>query len=77
MKKYTVKKKNILEGVMWACLLFFAFPSSAYAYLDPGTGSYMLQILLGLLVGALFMVKTFWKNLKESVKNFFKRGEES
>jgi hypothetical protein len=32
----------------------------AHAYLDPGTGSYILQILIAALFGALFMLKVFW-----------------
>jgi len=32
----------------------------AHAYLDPGTGSYILQILIAGLFGALFMLKVFW-----------------
>lgn len=36
----------------------------AYAYIDPATGSYILQILLAGLLGALFTVKVFWRNIK-------------
>jgi hypothetical protein len=32
----------------------------AHAYLDPGAGSYILQILIAGLFGALFMLKVFW-----------------
>lgn len=39
-------------------------PRMAYAYLDPGTGSYILQLLLGVFVGAMFAIKIFWKNIK-------------
>ena len=39
------------------------------AYLDPGTGSFMLQILLSALFGALVAVKLFWKR----IRGFFSR----
>ncbi len=39
------------------------------AYLDPGTGSFLLQLLLATSLGALFLVKTFWKR----IKGFFSR----
>ena len=39
------------------------------AYLDPGTGSFLLQLLLATFLGGLFMIKTFWKR----IKNFFSR----
>ena len=40
----------------------FSFP--AHAYLDPGTGSMLLQIMLGLLVGAAAMVNVYWLKIK-------------
>ncbi|MCF7810505.1 hypothetical protein K9N50_05910 [bacterium] len=38
---------------------------NAYAYLDPGTGSYLLQILIAGLVGAAFSIKVFWLRIKD------------
>jgi len=60
-----------------ACAVLFVFilanvarPRSALeAYIDPGTGSLILQILLAILVGAGFAVKIFWAN----IKSFFSR----
>ena len=34
------------------------------AYLDPGTGSYALQMLLAGLFGGLFVLKQSWSDLK-------------
>ena len=34
--------------------------SPAYAYLDPGTGSMLLQMLLGGVAGALVVGKLYW-----------------
>ena len=34
--------------------------SPAYAYLDPGTGSMMLQLLLGGVAALLVIVKLYW-----------------
>jgi hypothetical protein len=36
----------------------------AHAYLDPGTGSMILQILLGGVAGALVIGKLYWVKLK-------------
>lgn len=77
MIKDNARKRFIIRGVMWGCLTFLVFPSVAYAYLDPGTGSYMFQIFLGFLVGLLFTVKTFWRNLKGIVLNIVKKGEKN
>jgi Zn-dependent protease with chaperone function len=49
----------------------------AWAYLDPGTGSMMLQVLLGGIAGALVVGKLYWYRLREFVASRFsaKPGE--
>lgn len=34
------------------------------AYLDPGTGSFLLQLLLASLLGGLVLLRTFWGRIK-------------
>ena len=46
-------------------------PSSLFAYLDPGSGSFILQLIIGGIVGLLVAVKAFWGRIKA----FFTRGE--
>lgn len=48
------------------------FMGNAHAYLDPGTGSILLQ---GLLAG-LLAVGAFWRQLKAWVSNLFSRKSE-
>ena len=43
-------------GTFWA--------SNAHAYLDPGAGSYALQIIVASLLGAAFFLKTQWHRVK-------------
>lgn len=33
-------------------------------YLDPGSGSYLIQLLIAGLVGSAFMIRTFWSRIK-------------
>ena len=42
-------------------LIVFGFEDSALAYLDPGTGSMVLQLLLGGIAGAVVIVKLYWR----------------
>jgi hypothetical protein len=35
-----------------------------HAYVDPGSGSYLLQLLVATLFGALFAVRVFWVRIK-------------
>ncbi len=53
--------------VVVACLLLMTV-RPAHAYLDPGTGSYALQIGLAGLFGALFALKSFWRRLAQTVR---------
>ena len=41
------------------------FVSDAYAYLDPGTGSLVIQVIIGALVGIGITLKIYWYKLKE------------
>ena len=43
----------------------------AYGYLDPGTGSYILQLVIGSLLGGLFAIGLFWKRVLAFVKRLF------
>jgi hypothetical protein len=52
-------------------LLLTLFVTGVYAYLDPGTGSYLFQIMLATLVGAAFAVKTYWIKIKDFFKKLF------
>jgi hypothetical protein len=36
----------------------------AQAYLDPGTGSYALQMAVAALVSAAFVVRAYWQRLR-------------
>jgi hypothetical protein len=49
----------------------------AWAYLDPGTGSMILQLLLGGIAGAMVVGKLYWHRLREFVTSRFsgKPGE--
>ena len=41
--------------------------SDAYAYLDPASGSLVIQMIVGALVGVGITVKVFWYKLKEKI----------
>lgn len=50
------------------------FPQKAYAYLDPGSMSFILQITLAIIAGGIFGVRLFWKNIKLFFKNVFSKN---
>ncbi len=51
-------------------------PGEAHAYLDPGTGSYVLQILSAALVGAAVAIKAFWINIKLFINKLFNKNKD-
>lgn len=53
--------------------LFLVFPGEAHAYLDPGTGSYITQMLFASFMGALFMIKVFWARIRLFFSRLLKR----
>ncbi len=58
-----MKKSNAFLFV----LLFLSavgIDSPAYAYLDPGTGSMMIQLILGGVAGALVVGNLYWQRIK-------------
>ncbi len=58
-----------------AILLLLAFPIDAHAYLDPGTGSYVLQMIIAGLLGAAFAIKMSWFRIKRFVAGLFSRND--
>jgi len=50
-------------------ILLLTQPAPAYAYIDPGTASYAFQVVAGALLGGVFLVKTYWGKLKDSVRH--------
>ena len=47
-------------------LVFFGiYIQSAYAYIDPGTGSIVFQAIIGALVGLGITIKIYWYKIKE------------
>ncbi len=61
---------------MFILMFTLTFAHNAYAYLDPGSGSYMLQILLGTLVAGFFAIKQYWHRLKYFFKERFRKKED-
>lgn len=47
----------------WLALFLF-LPTPAMAYIDPGTGSLMLQAAIGAVAVALVAIKGYWHKLK-------------
>jgi hydrogenase-4 membrane subunit HyfE len=40
---------------------------SAAAYLDPGSGSFLLQLIVGALLSGLFAIKLYFRKIKKYI----------
>lgn len=60
-----------LKIVVVAILAAIFLPGHAYAYIDPGTGSLVLQALVAGGITAL----VFLRNVREKILSFFRRDK--
>jgi len=77
MKRVAIHRKSGFRdpAFLFAALIIYfgVMPTRAYAYLDPGTGSFIFQILVGAIVGGIFYFKNFIASLKEKIARLFGR----
>lgn len=62
-----------------SCLLagmFVILASPAYAYLDPGTGSLILQGLIGGIAAGLAVISVYFRKIKAFILQLFGRPPE-
>ncbi len=65
MKKIALSR--VIEGFVFFAGVSLAASQPAHAYLDPGSGSYALQVAIAGIFGFLFSLKMFWGRLKENL----------
>ena len=59
---------------IFCCTLYLILLSNpAYAYLDPGTGSMILNLIVGAAAGAITFASVFWQKIKNFFKKVFKK----
>ena len=65
-----------LEGVHIApaIILLVATRQGIHPYIDPGTGSIVLQAVIGALVGGLVAMKLFWNHIKAFFRKLLRIG---
>jgi hypothetical protein len=59
-------RRFLATGLVLGAILL---AGNAAGYVDPGTGSYVLQIAIAFAVGLAFSIKVFWKKIAA----FFRR----
>lgn len=60
----------MLKIYLYLALLLLLFPKSAHAYLDPGTGSYLIQVFVATFFGSLFFAKSIFRKVSDIVNRY-------
>jgi hypothetical protein len=54
-------------------LLLVMTERSAEAYIDPGTASYVFQVIAGAILGGVFLLRTYWNRVVTTVRSLVSR----
>jgi O-antigen/teichoic acid export membrane protein len=66
--------KNFLICLISNIIAIFLIVTNAYAYLDPGTGSFILQAIIGFLAALSAGFLYYWTKVKNFFLKFFKKN---
>lgn len=59
---------DLLRGLLVAGVASLAAPRSAYAYIDPLSGSIVFQVLVAGVLGALLTIRHWWGSLVKAIQ---------
>ena len=59
------------KALVLAIILFGASSAPAYAYLDPGAGSMLLQALIGVAAAGVTVISIYWQKVKAFISKKF------
>ncbi len=64
-----------LRGIALLIGLFLLLlPQEVHAYLDPGTGSLILQAILAAFFASLMTAKIYWKKIRQVLSALFSKS---
>ncbi len=66
-----MNKKIILLTILFKT----TFITSAHAYLDPGSGSIILQAILGFVAAGIASISFYWTKFKNFLDKIFKKNK--
>ena len=66
-------KAPVLPLMSIALLLLVIGERPAEAYIDPGTASYVFQVIAGAILGGVFLLRTYWTRVVTTVRSLVSR----
>jgi hypothetical protein len=58
-----ISKTRTIWTTLFFAYFFLVTVPAAHAYVDPGTGSYVFQVLVGIFLAAAVTIKLWWRRL--------------
>ena len=68
-----MSKPSVLVLVSSVFLLLVISEHTAEAYIDPGTASYVFQVIAGAVLGGVFLLRTYWSRVTTTVRSMVSR----
>lgn len=66
-------KASYFHLVSIVLLLLVTSERPAEAYIDPGTASYVFQVIAGAILGGVFLLRTYWSRVVTTVRSLVSR----
>lgn len=66
-----MRKNNLYLLATVFTVLYFVYPQQAHAYLDPGSGSLIFQLIIGAVLGTLVTLRMYWSRVKRFIRGIF------
>lgn len=64
-----MRRNSLPTLIGFAMISTIVMPITAHAYIDAGTGSQVIQLAIASVVGSIFLVKTFYRNIRAFLTN--------
>ena len=58
-------------------IFYTSMSGTAFAYLDPGSGGFIIQAILGFLAAIFAYMTFFWNKIKSFLNKIFKKEKDS
>jgi hypothetical protein len=68
-----MKSCSMIGNAALIAIVVAGIPTEAHAYLDPGTGSMVLQVIVAGILGAMFTFKSYVRAVISSITGIFKK----
>ena len=72
-----MKRVKFSTALMMPVLLYLPLHQGIHAYIDPGTGSIILQVVVVALFAAVVAIKLFWQQIRNFLGSLFSKAKKN